>query len=214
MAYGTSQRLRPEETAILIIDMQNDFVEKEGGLGRSGKDMDHVLNIVPNISRMVEFCRSNKVFVVFVITIHSEHTDSSIWKDRFGSETIAPLCRPGTWGAEPVKELAPLPSEPVVVKHRYSGMLDTDLPVILRSKGIRKLLVTGNATNVCVDSTVRHAYMMDFLTITLSDCVGTADRELHEPTLRNLALHFGLVKTSDEAMKMFSEGRIAMSAGQ
>jgi len=193
--------MKKEETALLVVDMQNDFVRHEGYLGKNGHDMSPVLAIVPDLSRLVGFCRDAGVSRIFVRSIHSRDTWASNWVKRFGGLTDPPHCRANTWGAEIVEELKPGDDEPVVTKHLYSAMLDTDLPVILRSKAIRNLLVTGTQTNVCVDSTVRHAFMMNFVTITVRDCVATDDVDLQEPILRNLARYFGYVADSREVMK-------------
>ncbi|MCS7142253.1 MAG: cysteine hydrolase [Aigarchaeota archaeon] len=190
--------LKGEETALLVIDMQNDFVKPDGYVGRSGKDVRPVLEIIPKISRALDFSRKIGMPRIFVKTIHADYTNSDVWGSRYGGREAPPLCVPGTWGSEIIDELRPLEGEPIVIKHRYSAMLDTDLPLILRSKKIRNLAVTGNMTNACIDSTVRHAFMMDYLTITLSDCVATPDTDLHEPTLKNLARYFGYVCTLDE----------------
>lgn len=198
----TLPRLRKEETALLIIDMQNDFVKPEGYFGRIGKNVKPVLDIIPNIANLLDFCRRNNILRIFVRTIHSEYTNSYVWVSRYGTNETPPLCLPNSWGAEIIDELRPRDDECIVTKHRYSAMLDTDLPLILRSKRITTLLITGTATNVCVDSTARHAFMMDFITITLRDCVATTDVELHEPTLKNLAQYFGYVADSKDIMKM------------
>jgi len=197
--------LRKEETALIIVDMQNDFVRPEGYLGRLGKNMEPVLEIIPNIANVLEFCRAEGVARIFVKTIHAPHTNSEVWARRYGESEAPPLCLPGSWGSEIIDELKPRSDEPVVVKHRYSAFLDTDLPLILRSREIKNLLVAGTATNVCIDSTVRHAFMLDFLTITLSDCVATADLELHKPTLKNLAAYFGYVATYREVIQRLSK---------
>jgi ureidoacrylate peracid hydrolase len=201
----TLPQLRKEDTALLIIDMQNDFVKPEGYFGKRGKNVKPVLDIIPNIAYLLEFCRRNNIFRIFVRTIHAEYTNSYVWASRYRTSEAPPLCLPNSWGAEIIDELRPRDDECIVTKHRYSAMLDTDLPLILRSKRITTLLITGTATNVCVDSTVRHAFMMDFTTITLRDCVATTDVELHEPTLWNLEQYFGYVADSKDILKMLSE---------
>lgn len=189
-------------TALLIIDMQNDFVKHGGYLDKHGKNIKPALSIIPNINRLLELFRKNNLPVIFVKTIHTNYTDSAIWASRYGRKSAPQLCRPGTWGAEFISELQPRPNEPVIVKHRYSAMLYTDLPLILTSKGIKALVITGTQTNVCIESTARDAFMMNFLTVVASDCVATPDEDLHEPSLKNLAKYFGHVMTSDEIIKI------------
>lgn len=200
-AHNSLPTLKKEETSLLVVDMQNDFVKHGGFMEKSGRNVSRVLSIVPHLAACLAFCREAGVGRIFVRTIHSRDTWSSNWITRFGGLVDPPHCRPNTWGAQIIEELGPRVDEPVVTKHVYSAMLDTDLPVILRSRGIRNLLVTGTQTNVCVDSTVRHAFMMNFVTITVSDCVGTDDADLHEPVLENLRRYFGYVAHSSEVME-------------
>ena len=90
-----------------------------------------------------------------------------------------------------------------ITKHRYSAFLGTNLDLILRSRGIRSLLISGVGTNVCVESTLRDGYMRDYYIVLLEDCVGATDRELHEATLKNVSLHFGAVSNSNEVRKLW-----------
>ncbi|MEM4280812.1 MAG: isochorismatase family cysteine hydrolase [Candidatus Caldarchaeum sp.] len=198
-------RLVRQQTALLIIDMQNDFVKPGGYLGKSGRDIEPVLEIIPNIQSILDFFRKNDLPRVFIKTVHLTHTNSPVWASRYGGAEAPPICLTDTWGSEIIEELRPEKDELVIIKHRYSALLDTNLPLILRSKSIRCLVIAGTQTNVCIDSTVRHAYMMDYLTITLRDCVATPDRELHEPSLRNLAKYFGYVASSQEVMEALSQ---------
>jgi ureidoacrylate peracid hydrolase len=197
--------LKKEESALLVVDMQNDFVKHGGFMEKNGRDIDRVLSIVPPLAAFLAFCRKRDVRRIFVRTIHSRDTWSSNWISRFNGRSDPPHCRPDTWGAQMIDELAPQSDEPVVTKHLYSALLDTDLLVILRSRGIRNLLVAGTQTNVCVDSTVRHAFMMNFVTVTVSDCVGTDEADLHEPTLENLKRYFGYVAHSEEVMRALAQ---------
>jgi ureidoacrylate peracid hydrolase len=194
--------LNKAESALLIVDMQNDFVKHGGFFHKVGRDVDRVLSTVPSLVAFLAFCRGAGVARIFVRTIHSRDTWSSNWRARFGGLQDPPHCRPNTWGAEIIEELRPQADEPVVTKHLYSAMLDTDLPVILRSRGIRNLFVAGTQTNVCVDSTVRHAFMMNFVTVTVRDCVATDEADMHEPALENLARYFGYVARSTEIMRI------------
>ena len=89
-----------------------------------------------------------------------------------------PYCRPGTWGAEFCK-VAPQPGEIVVTKHRYDAFYGTDLEVILRTNKVQNLLFTGVATNVCVESTLRSAYMRDFPSVIVADCCAGLTAAMH-----------------------------------
>ena len=89
----------------------------------------------------------------------------------------------------------PEAGEPVVVEHRYSAFVDTGLELILRSRGIRSVVLIGVATNVCVESTARDAYRRDYCVTLADDCSATYDAK-HAATLHNLDDHFGVVAAS------------------
>lgn len=179
--------------------MQNDFVKPNGFLANAGQDTKPVEAIIPALSHFLAFSRQSVMMRIFVRTLHYEYTNTRLWSSRLAKAGNAPsLCIPGTWGSEIVDELKPNEGEPVVIKHRYDAFLDTDLSVILRTQGIKNLLIAGTKTNVCVDTTTRHAFMNDFLPVVLSDCVCTSDPGMQEPTLWNLATHFGYVASTDE----------------
>ncbi len=219
-------KLSLNQTALLIVDMQNDFCKPTGYIGAvKGMDMRGVEKIIPSITRLLEFARENGLLTVFIKTIHSEFTNSDNWKNRYKwvraekglsqkQERAKPasdareICAPSTWGSEMIDELQPRDDEPIVVKHRYSAFIDTDLELILRSKGINNVLITGNATNVCVESTARHAFMLNYVTVTVSDCVGTTDEPAHAPSLWNLENYFGYVAPSKQVIESLEGGRL------
>jgi ureidoacrylate peracid hydrolase len=86
----------------------------------------------------------------------------------------------------------------VVTKHRYSAFVDTSLDLVLRSRGVRTIVVTGTATNVCVESTARHGHMLDYYVVLPADASATPDLPAHEATLHNVRKFFGTVVQADE----------------
>ena len=109
------------------------------------------------------------------------------------------ICLEGSWGAE-FYRVEPEAGEPVVIKHRYSAFVDTDLELILRSRGIKTLVLCGVASNVCVESTARDGYMRDYYIVLVDDCSAAYDPAKHAATLSNIAHHFGVVVTADEVI--------------
>jgi ureidoacrylate peracid hydrolase len=189
------RKLEKERTALIIVDVQNDFCKVGGWVHKRGDDVTPVLEMIPRLKKFLNELRTIGVFVIHVKTIHADYTDAPTWEDRF--KGIKPqVCKPGSWGAEIVTELEPLAGEPVVIKHRYSPFHNTDLDLILRSKGISNIIVTGTMTNVCVQLTAEHGFMFDYYTITVSDCVATADKAAGEASLKNLQKYFGYVVES------------------
>jgi ureidoacrylate peracid hydrolase len=86
----------------------------------------------------------------------------------------------------------------VVTKHRYSGFVGTELDMVLRSHGIKTVVMTGEATNVCVETTARDAFMRDYYVAFVSDCTASGSQAAHDATLVTMGRHFGTVLTSDD----------------
>jgi ureidoacrylate peracid hydrolase len=194
-----------QSSALLIVDMQNDFCHPAGAQGKRGRDLSMVYGMIPKFAEVLKGARQIGLPVIFVRTLHYIWTDSKTWRKRLeGYKQGIEICLPGSWGAEIIDALAPLESEPVVVKHRYSAFVDTDLALVLRSMKIHTLLIGGVGTNVCVESTARHAYMLDYDVCLLEDCTAGCDLELHRGTLRNIAEHFGKVARGLDILPEFS----------
>jgi nicotinamidase-related amidase len=108
------------------------------------------------------------------------------------------MCVEGSPESEVHPDLAPLPGEKVVLKHRYSAFYDTDLETVLRCMKVEDLVITGLMTNLCCESTARDAYFRDHRVFFPADGSGSVDEELHVASLLNLAFGFAYVTTVDE----------------
>ena len=108
----------------------------------------------------------------------------------------------GSWGADIIEELKPKPEDIVVRKQKYDGFIGTNLDIILRTHQIRHLIFIGVATNVCVESTLRHAFFLDYFPILVSDAVSQKGSDLiQEATIWNIQSTFGWVTTSENILK-------------
>lgn len=191
-----AELVAPSKTAIIVVDVQNDFCEPAGASGCAGRDTSAAMAMIPRLQRFLDAAREHGTNVIFIQTIHEPSTDSEAWIGR-RSDPNAKNCLKGTWGAE-FTGVAPRPSEPVVVKHRYSAFLNTRLDSVLRTLKVENILVLGVATNVCVESTARQGFMLDYHTVLVSDCSAAYDRAAHDMTLRTHGFYFGRVATSQE----------------
>jgi ureidoacrylate peracid hydrolase len=160
---------------------------------------------VPKIQSLINAARSNGALVVFVRAVHTEVTESDVWREQWSRSRPGggPICREGTWGAE-FYELAPQPGEPVVTKHRYSAFIGTDLDLILRSRGIKTLVMTGVATEGCVESTARDAFMKDYYIIFTSDATATYSEEAHNATLKTVGRIISVVCDTDTVLNAWA----------
>ncbi len=200
------ERLRNTKKALIVVDVQNDFCHNQGAFAKKGVDLSFIQkNVIPKLLSFIERCREFKLPIIFVKTIHSNWTNSPSWIGRLGGMAKEiPVCTPDSWGSE-FYEVKPEPEDCIVIKHRYSAFIGTDLNLILRSKGIETLLFTGTVTNVCVETTARDAFNHDFNVILVEDCCGAYFPEEHQATLVNISKYFGTVTTSDRIIEILSE---------
>ena len=218
MFYSELDMVR-KRTALLIVDMQNDFAHPEGMLGIYGNDLTGALEIIPRIKQLSDAFRKSGSKVIY--TMHTFRPDLSDQPKMFREVTRGRVSKvPGipqrkaslrrrnpfliknSWNAAIIDELVPQRKDIVIdTKHNYDSFYQTDLEQILRDLGIENLLVVGIATNVCVETTIRSAYHRDFRCILVEDCTWTTNSELKENTLKVISTHFGYLSSSDEVLK-------------
>lgn len=193
----------PQRAALLVVDVQNDFCHERGACSRVGFDMTAIQQSVGNLLGLIDAARKAGVPVIFVKTHHDRWTDSAAWLTRGPRKAGGEICATGSWGAE-LYRVEPAAGERVVVKHRYSGFYMTELEMVLRVLGRQSVLVTGVATNVCVESTARDAFMRDFNVVLVEDCAGAATKEEHEAACANIRGYFGRVLDSERLVALWS----------
>jgi ureidoacrylate peracid hydrolase len=205
------EKVEPRHTALLVIDVQNDFCAAGGMMDREGQDLSDVQEMAAALPRLLDTARSAGVLVVFVRNVYStedNHYLSDVWLEqaarrRSGSYTVWPVCGAGSWEGD-FYAVRPLPDEPVVTKHRFSAFHNTDLETVLRAHSIRSVVLAGVATNVCVETTAREAFVRDYYVVFLSDGTATYDRASHEATLNSIDRFFGQVATIDDVVTCWS----------
>ena len=196
---GLANKVAPGHTALIVIDVQNDFCAPDGMMDQEGFDLGDAQAMADRLPPLISAARAAGVLVVFVRNVYSsEHNFylSDTWLEqasraRAGSYTRREVCAAESWGGDFYGEARPGPGDPVVTKHRFNAFLNTDLDTILRANGIRTAVFTGVATNVCVETTARDAFMRDYYVVFTTDGTATYAREDHEATLRNIARYFG-----------------------
>jgi ureidoacrylate peracid hydrolase len=207
MLSTLAEKVRPEHCALLLVDVQNDFCADGGAMHREGRDLSLVREMIPRLERLLERSRAAGVKCVWIKNVYNTAANwylSEVWREqakrkRKGAYIEYPVCEPNEWNGEFYK-VRPLPHEPVIVKHRYGAFESTDLDLVLRSNGIRTVIMTGVATNVCVETTARQAFLRDYYVVFSSDCTATYSQAQHEAALFNIDQFFGQVATSEEVM--------------
>jgi nicotinamidase-related amidase len=190
-------RLNVAASALIVIDMQRFFLEAASPTFTCGG-----VAILPTVKRVIDAYRRANRPVIF--TQHAHHPgdlDCGImgwwWRGK---------CLEGSPESGVHADLAPMPGEKVVSKHRYSAFYNTDLETVLRCLRVEDIVVTGIMTNLCCESTARDAYYRDYRVFFLADGTGSINEEMHLASLLNLAFGFAYVVTSDAIVDRLNGG--------
>lgn len=195
-----------EKTALVLIDLQNDFCHPNGTASMRGKDIHAFGDIIKNITTLLKNARENNIPIIHAISEHSIWSQSPSKKERFGRKEQRDelsYCEPHSWGAEIYDLFTPKSIEKIIIKHRYSAFLHTNLELILKANSIENLILVGLYTNVCIDSTARDGYMRDFHVTIPYDCVASDDKKKHQYALHLVNGTFADVIQSTEIIKQW-----------
>ena len=219
------------KTAVLVVDMQNDFGSKGGMFDRAGLDISMIQRAVRPTSKVLASARQSGIAIVYLkMGFRPDLSDlgASASPNRtrhlhfgVGHTMSAPDGTEGrflirdTWNTDIVSELKPKTEDRIVYKHRFSGFFETELHDILKRLGIKYLIVTGCTTSVCVESTVRDAMFRDYSCVLLADCMGEPignglPRSNHQASLLTMQTLFGWVSNSEEFVKSLRLKQIAV----
>jgi ureidoacrylate peracid hydrolase len=214
----------PARAAVIVVDMENDFVAKGGMFDRAGADISGAQRAISPMARVLETAREAGMKIIYLKMGYREDlsdlgaTDSvnrtRHLKFGVGQKIRTPDGRESrilirdTWDTDIVPELKPQASDIVLYKTRFSGFYQTDLDATLKKFGIKYLVMTGVTTSICVESTVRDAMFRDYLCILLSDCMSEPighdlPRTNHEASLLNTEALLGWVSDSEQFLKAF-----------
>lgn len=206
-------------SAIVVVDMQNAFVKKGGTLDLAGVDLADAARVVRVIRSVLDAARPAGIPIVYLqVGYKPDLSDAGGPRspNYFKETAMHLMCtRPelkgkllteGSWDFAIVNELAPHPSDLVVTKTRYSGFAGTTLDSQLRVRGIQYLFFTGIATNVCVESTLRDSYFLDYWPILLRDATMAAGgQSAYEASVFNVESFFGWTLTSEQLQSALLE---------
>ena len=196
------RRLQPARTALLVIDMQRDFLHPQGYAARAGLDIEPLRAAIQPVSQVLAAARTADLAVVHTREGHlPDLSDCPPYKlersRRAGAEIGAsgPMGRllvRGEHGHDFIDALQPRPGEVVIDKPGYSAFEHTALAQVLITRGIDTLILTGITTEVCVSSTLRAAVDRGYRCFTVADACASADAQLHEAALRMILVEGGI----------------------
>ena len=194
-------------TALVVVDMQNAYATKGGYLDLAGFDVSGTGPVIARIAEAVAAARAAGMPIVWFQNgwdpgyVEAGGPGSPNWHKSNAMKTMrkrpelsGTLLAKGGWDYALVDELKPQPGDILLPKPRYSGFYNTGLDSLLRARGIRTLVFTGIATNVCVESTLRDGFFLEYFGVILRDaCHQAGPRSLHDGALLNIELFFGWV---------------------
>lgn len=200
------ERVDPASTALVVIDVQNDFTLPQGICGQVGDDISPVAPMIARLKALIESARSAGVLIVFVRTIYDEPVLSPTLAEQYLRRGYPnSICLTGTRGAEFHDGIAPrdVPNEILITKHRYSAFWGSPIDLVLRTNAIRTVVLTGVATEVCVESTARDAFFKDYQVVVPEDCVGCYSEDRQKAALVVIARSFGVVTASSDVVAVW-----------
>lgn len=205
-------RIDPATSAVIVIDMQNAYASPGGYVDLAGFDITGAASVIGRIGQVLTTARAAGVQIVYLQNgwdadyveagtpaSPNWHKSNALKTMRRRPELAGQLLARGGWDYELVDALTPQPGDIRVHKTRYSAFFNSQLDSILRARGIRTLLFVGIASNVCVESTLRDAFHLEYFSVMLSDATHHLGPDfVRQATIYNVETFFGWVSSVAE----------------
>jgi ureidoacrylate peracid hydrolase len=206
------------ETALAVVDMQNAYLSKGGYYDIFGVDISSTPELIRQVNAVIGASRAAGMSVVFFqngfsADLHDAggpaspnwYKSNALRLMRERPELEGRLLTKGSWDYALVDDIKPEARDLVVAKPRYSGFAGTNLDMLLRTRGVKNIVFTGIASNVCVESTLRDAFFLEYFPVMIADgSLQAGSRAIHEGVLYNVETFFGWVTTAEEYIRALS----------
>lgn len=194
--HGETMSLDKARTAVIVVDMINDFCKPGGAMVLPGYE-----TLVPQQLAVIDAARAVGAPVLWVHDVHR----ANMRRDREWVKRT-PHCVEGTWGTEIIEDLGARDDEIHIIKRRYSAFFQTDLDLTLKDMQITQLVVFGVVTNICVRSTVHDAFFIGYDVVVPQDCCAATGAREQESSLYDIATHFGVVTNAADVVASLTNG--------
>jgi ureidoacrylate peracid hydrolase len=212
-------RLSATDTAVVVIDMQNAYASPGGYLDLAGFDISGAERVIERSRRVLETARRARMPVIFFQNgwdadyveaggpgSPNYHKSNALKTMRERPALQGKLLARGGWDYQLVDGLTPQPGDIVLHKTRYSGFFNSQLDSVLRARGVRHIVFVGIATNVCVESTLRDAFFLEYFGVMLEDATHQAGPDfLQQASVFNIEKFFGWVSTTADFCGAFDQ---------
>lgn len=212
-------RLAVDQTAVVVVDMQNAYASPNGYLDLAGFDISGAKAAIMAIRDVLDVARGAGVPVIFFQNgwdadyveaggpgSPNWHKSNALKTMRKRPELQGKLLAKGGWDYALVDDLQPKPGDIVVPKTRYSGFFNSQFDSILRARGIRNLVFCGIATNVCVESTLRDGFHLEYFGVMLEDATHQAGPDyIQKASIFNIETFFGWVSSASDFRRAFAQ---------
>ena len=197
---------------LIVVDMQNGFVAKNGSYDKLGMNTPVYREIIPKIRELVDLCKSFEIPVFYTESVREASGIDLLTKihtllPKSREERLKiPICVRGTWDGQTIDELKPKEEEGdhIIIKRRDSAFQDTELRVWLQSAGINVLIFCGVDTSICVETSIRDAFNLGYDILLISDATASGIKEHYETTLARVRDYYGLAMNFERFSKMIT----------
>jgi ureidoacrylate peracid hydrolase len=221
-------KINPAETAVIVVDMQNAYASEGGYIDLAGFDISGAEAAIEQTRKVLDAARSAGCTIIYFQNgwdkdyIEAGGPGSPNWYKsnalktmRARPELAGTLLAKGTWDYAIVDRLAPLPGDIVIPKTRYSGFFNTNIDSMLRARGIRNLVFVGIATNVCVESSLRDAFHLEYFAVVIEDATHHVGPEfVRQASFYNIERFFGWISNANDFCGAILQAAPANSEGE
>lgn len=192
-----SQVLNKQSSALIVIDMQDDFLFPRGGQALWGGQV-----IIPRVKQLIDYYRQNKLPVIFTRQCYKNaEIDGGKTGKWWGLDRDSIFLKDGLPNAAITSELLPLADENIISKQRYDAFYSTNLELLLKKYGSTDLVITGVASNCCCAATAHDGFFRDFNIFFTADGTGGSDEQAHKSVLLDIARYYGTVLTCEDVIR-------------
>lgn len=197
---------------LVVVDMQNGFVAKNGSYDKLGMNTPLYREIIPKVRQLIDLCKSLNIPVFYTESVREASGIDLLTKihtllPKSREERLKiPICVRGTWDAQTIDELKPKEEEGdhIIIKRRDSAFQDTELRVWLQSTGINVLIFCGVDTSICVETSIRDAFNLGYDIVLISDATASGNKNHYETTLARVRDYYGLAMNFERFTKMIT----------